>query len=238
MFFYFHLNEIYFRAENSIIARLIKAGVRNPSEYISFHSLRTHSVLDSCPITELIYVHSKLLIADDKTVIIGSANINDRSMIGKRDSEVAVIIQDEAFEDGKMNGETFPCGLYAGRLRKHLFKEHLGCIQTTKRQHIDFTDPIIKTFYNDVWLATSKENSRIYDEVFKVIPSDLIRNFATLKKNNEEPALCKSNPEKASEKVKALRGLLVDFPLNFLCDEILTPSNLSREGIVGMTLWT
>jgi phospholipase D1/2 len=212
--------------------------VRNPSEYISFHSLRTHSLLDSFPVTELIYVHSKLLIADDKTVIIGSANINDRSMIGKRDSEVAVIIQDEAFQDGKMNGETFPCGLYAGRLRKHLFKEHLGLLCSPKAKDIDITDPIIKSFYNDVWLSTSKANSKIYDEVFKVIPSDLIRNFLTLKKNNEEPALCKSNPDAASEKVKGIQGLLVDFPLNFLCDEILTPSNLSREGIVGMTLWT
>jgi len=44
-------------------------------------------------VTELIYVHSKLMIVDDNLVICGSANINDRSMIGKRDSEVAVIIQ-------------------------------------------------------------------------------------------------------------------------------------------------
>jgi phosphatidylserine/phosphatidylglycerophosphate/cardiolipin synthase-like enzyme len=44
-------------------------------------------------VTELIYVHSKLLIADDRLVICGSANINDRSMLGKRDSEVAVIIE-------------------------------------------------------------------------------------------------------------------------------------------------
>lgn len=44
------------------------------------------------PVTELIYVHSKLLIADDKVVICGSANINDRSLLGKRDSEVCVMI--------------------------------------------------------------------------------------------------------------------------------------------------
>lgn len=43
--------------------------------------------------TELIYVHSKLLIADDLTVICGSANINDRSLLGSRDSEIAVVIQ-------------------------------------------------------------------------------------------------------------------------------------------------
>ena len=42
--------------------------------------------------TELIYVHSKLLIVDDVLVICGSANINDRSLTGKRDSELAVIV--------------------------------------------------------------------------------------------------------------------------------------------------
>lgn len=33
------------------------------------------------------------MIVDDRIVICGSANINDRSMLGKRDSEIAVIIQ-------------------------------------------------------------------------------------------------------------------------------------------------
>jgi hypothetical protein len=35
-------------------------------------------------VTEQIYIHSKLLIVDDRLVICGSANINDRSMLGKR----------------------------------------------------------------------------------------------------------------------------------------------------------
>ena len=42
--------------------------------------------------TEIIYVHSKLMIVDDKRCIIGSANINDRSLLGTRDSELACII--------------------------------------------------------------------------------------------------------------------------------------------------
>lgn len=44
------------------------------------------------PVTEIVYVHSKLMIVDDKFVIIGSANINDRSLLGNRDSELAVKI--------------------------------------------------------------------------------------------------------------------------------------------------
>lgn len=112
--------------KSSILSRLVAAGIQDPSEYLSFHSIRTHDILNGIPVTELIYVHSKLLISDDKVVICGSANINDRSLIGKRDSEIAVIITDEEFEEGKMNGEPFPTGVYAGQLRRFLFKEHLG----------------------------------------------------------------------------------------------------------------
>ena len=37
-----------------------------------------------------IYVHSKLMIVDDEYIILGSANINERSMAGDRDSEICV----------------------------------------------------------------------------------------------------------------------------------------------------
>lgn len=39
--------------------------------YISFCGLRTHAELEGKLVTELIYVHSKLMIVDDNTVIIG-----------------------------------------------------------------------------------------------------------------------------------------------------------------------
>lgn len=131
------------RGKSSIIARLKAAGVDEPSQYISFHSLRKHDILNGAPVTELIYVHSKLLIADDKVVICGSANINDRSMIGKRDSEIAVIITDEEYEEGKMNGEVFPSGVFAGQLRRFLFKEHLGMIEPNpdRKYSFDIRDP-------------------------------------------------------------------------------------------------
>src|SRR5690349_753451 len=138
-------------------------------------------------------------------------------MLGKRDSEVAVVITDEAFTDGKMNGASFPCGLYAGRLRKYLFKEHLGILTDDKNENIE--DPIIDSFFKDIWQKTSKLNTKIFDEVFKCIPNDSVRNFVTLKKYNDESALCKSNPEEAEAKLKDVRGFLVDLPLDFLCEE-------------------
>jgi len=38
----------------------------------------------------MIYVHSKMMIVDDSYIIVGSANINERSMSGTRDTEMAV----------------------------------------------------------------------------------------------------------------------------------------------------
>ncbi|RVX11062.1 Phospholipase D alpha 1 [Vitis vinifera] len=38
----------------------------------------------------MIYVHAKMMIVDDEYIVIGSANINQRSMDGARDSEIAM----------------------------------------------------------------------------------------------------------------------------------------------------
>lgn len=72
--------------------------------------------------TELVYVHGKLMIVDDQSVIIGSANINDRSMLGSRDSELALLVQDTQFVDSKMDGQSYKAGAFACSLRKSLFR--------------------------------------------------------------------------------------------------------------------
>ena len=80
----------------SIMEKLYELmGEEKAKEYISFFSLRTHDVLNDIPKTELIYIHSKLMIVDDEYAIIGSANINDRSLLGSRDSEIAVFVSSE-----------------------------------------------------------------------------------------------------------------------------------------------
>ncbi|MCX7121289.1 MAG: phospholipase D-like domain-containing protein [Gammaproteobacteria bacterium] len=38
-----------------------------------------------------VYIHSKLMVIDDSTIINGSANLNDRSLVGDRDTEIAVM---------------------------------------------------------------------------------------------------------------------------------------------------
>ncbi|XP_053683600.1 phospholipase D2 [Sabethes cyaneus] len=227
------------RSKSAILTRLSAAGIKNPLEYISFHSLRTHSMLNGVPVTELIYVHSKLLIADDKVVICGSANINDRSLLGKRDSEVCVMITDESFEEGRMNGESYPCGVYAGKLRKYLFKEHLGLLETlTNRSPVDVTDPVIDSFWNGTWRWTSRKNTRLFDEIFRCIPSDNVQSFVMLKKFLEEKSLAQTDPEGTQKALQRIEGNLVDLPLKFLGNEVLTPPGTSREGIMPTYMWT
>lgn len=52
----------------------------------------------------------------------GSANINDRSMLGKRDSEVAVIIEDSEKVAAVMDGQEYEAGPYALQLRLECFR--------------------------------------------------------------------------------------------------------------------
>ena len=90
----------------SLIEQLEKIMGDEWKNYIGFFSLRNHGLVNNVPKTEIIYIHSKLMIIDDKTVLIGSANINDRSMLGDRDSEYAVIIN-EKLELKDKNGKKF-----------------------------------------------------------------------------------------------------------------------------------
>lgn len=83
--------------------RLILVG-HDYINYVSFCGLRTHAELGGRPISEIVYVHSKMLIVDDRKVIIGSANVNDRSMTGVRDSEVAMYVEDTELVDSTMDG--------------------------------------------------------------------------------------------------------------------------------------
>ncbi|KAF9924044.1 hypothetical protein BGZ65_008544, partial [Modicella reniformis] len=79
-------------------------------------------------VTEQLYIHSKLMIVDDRIIICGSANINDRSQLGYRDSEIAMIIEDTEMIPSRMNGQPYKVGRLAHTLRADLFKEHLGLL--------------------------------------------------------------------------------------------------------------
>eukprot|EP01054_Gregarina_sp_Poly1_P004461 Gregarina_sp_Poly_1__4460@NODE_23_length_20322_cov_242_373192_g21_i0_p3_GENE_NODE_23_length_20322_cov_242_373192_g21_i0NODE_23_length_20322_cov_242_373192_g21_i0_p3_ORF_typecomplete_len839_score93_14PLDc_2/PF13091_6/9_8PLDc_2/PF13091_6/5_5e18PLDc/PF00614_22/5_6e03PLDc/PF00614_22/1e07PLDc/PF00614_22/2_8e06PLD_C/PF12357_8/4_8e16C2/PF00168_30/4_8e09APH/PF01636_23/1_1e02APH/PF01636_23/1_2Arc/PF03869_14/1_1e02Arc/PF03869_14/13Arc/PF03869_14/4_9e03_NODE_23_length_20322_cov_242_373192_g21_i028485364 len=76
-----------------------------------------------------IYVHSKMMISDDEYIILGSANINDRSMSGCRDTEIAVGCCQPHYQvveaaDGRY---ILPQGDISA-FRLQLWHEHLGQI--------------------------------------------------------------------------------------------------------------
>ncbi len=78
-----------------MIELLKQDGITDPWHFIRFYSLRNHgqSPVSGLPTDEMIYIHSKAMIVDDRYFIIGSANVNDRSMLGSRDHEIAVLVK-------------------------------------------------------------------------------------------------------------------------------------------------
>ncbi|XP_029471136.1 phospholipase D1 isoform X1 [Rhinatrema bivittatum] len=223
------------RGENSIIGQ-VKAEIGDQwMNYISFCGLRTYAELEGKLVTELIYVHSKLLIADDNTVIIGSANINDRSMMGKRDSEMAIIVQDTETVPSLMNGEEYTAGRFAQTLRIQCFRVVLGCCNDTT---IDIQDPISDKFFKEVWVATAARNTTIFDKVFRCLPSDEVHNLLQLREFITKPGLATEDPAKAAEELQRIRGFLVQLPYYFLAEENLLPSVGTKESMVPMETWT
>ncbi len=76
---------------------------------------------------------------DDRVAIIGSANINDRSMLGDRDTEVCVFliffilclkvalrIEDTKHSEVKFAGAPWIVGNIVHNLRVKLMRQHLG----------------------------------------------------------------------------------------------------------------
>uniref|UniRef100_A0A8D0VKE4 Phospholipase n=1 Tax=Sus scrofa TaxID=9823 RepID=A0A8D0VKE4_PIG len=223
------------RGENSIIGQL-KAELGNQwINYISFCGLRTHAELEGNLVTELIYVHSKLLIADDNTVIIGSANINDRSMLGKRDSEMAVIVQDTETVPSVMDGKQYQAGQFAQGLRLKCFRVVLGYLSGPSE---DLQDPVSDKFFKEVWVSTAARNATIYDKVFWCLPNDEVHNLIQLRDFISKPILAKEDPIRAEEELKKIRGFLVQFPFYFLSEENLLPSVGSKEAMVPTEVWT
>lgn len=115
------------RGVNSIFEQLRKrAPGINVNDYIGFFCLRNWGVINKKVVTEQIYVHDKLLIVDDRIVIVGSANINDRSMLGPRDSEVAIRIEDTLHIDSIMANSPHTVGYLPHSLRLKLMRQHVG----------------------------------------------------------------------------------------------------------------
>lgn len=150
------------------------------SRYLTLLNLRTWGELEGNVVTEQIYVHSKLLIADDRVAILGSANINDRSLLGPRDSELAVIVRDSTPITVALDGE---CPQQVGKavheLRVELWKKHFG-LGLTKASKIHpatslescLTQPAAESSRRAIQ-ERATDNSKLYEEAFDFIPRNV-----------------------------------------------------------------
>lgn len=237
------------RGKDSILYKLNALLGSKTDDYISFYGLRTHGKLcdSGSVVTSQVYVHSKLMIIDDRAALIGSSNINDRSLLGSRDSEIGVLVEDEDWVESSMNGEPWRAGKFAYSLRISLWLEHLG-LNPSEINLI--RDPVVDTTYRDLWSATAKQNTKIYHDVFSCIPNDSIHSRSALRKSvshwKEKLGLTTIDlgvaPERLEiteneetkvidtmEKLKSTKGFLVSFPLEFMCQEDLRPVFLESE---------
>ncbi|WP_305764239.1 hypothetical protein [Citrobacter sp. wls714] len=110
------------------------------------------------------------MIVDDRYVLVGSANINERSLQGDHDSELAVLISDTASGtiDIDGNGNQVPCRNFARNLRINAWKKLLGASATE--------DILNSPAAEKTWQAIREQaqvNTKSYEEVFNFIPRNI-----------------------------------------------------------------
>ncbi|TFY72827.1 hypothetical protein EVG20_g164 [Dentipellis fragilis] len=151
-------NRTICRGPNSIFARLRKEGI-DPDEYFSVFSLRNWGKLRGDVLTtELVYIHGKVCIVDDRLAIIGSANINERSQRGDRDSELAAVIRDTDMIDGTMAGKPFKVGRFAHTLRVRLMREHIGIdVDALDEEDLLKQEPVKEAHQQEEWDPDSEQ---------------------------------------------------------------------------------
>ena len=209
----------------SIIEQLEKLMGDKWKNYIGFYSLRGHGLVNGEPRTELIYIHSKLMIVDDKTVILGSANINDRSMLGTRDSEYAVMINESPKLNSKMDGKDYKAANFAYTFRVNLFAEHLGVDPNNSILFDPLSDEFLKLVQN-----TAQNNTMIYRRLWGCYPDDQYVSFKDLKQY--KPLSKEELVEQYSKEKDKIVGHAVEFPLHFLENENLGIAFFSVENLV------
>jgi phospholipase D1/2 len=148
---------------------------------------------------EELYIHAKLCIVDDKYVICGSSNINDRSQLGFHDSELSIVLQDRDEIDTEMDGKPYKAARLAHELRSNLWREHLGLLPPQSLDASDdpnaqppsehsrndalpgpeadfVSDPLSPKLW-DEWCERATTNTQVFRSLFHADPDDAIKTF-------------------------------------------------------------
>lgn len=166
------------------------------------------------------------MIVDDNRMIIGSANINDRSLHGSRDSELDIYI--EGHENGfvKFQGKQIPVNHEIHSFRKQLVSQYFALDEP----HTIW--PVSEGFWSRAW-NTMKMNSQIYDIVFKVLPSNCYLNWSAVEKRD------KTLNKRAFQDLKDLiKGQAVQYPYQFLINEDLEDAKNQSLSLLVVPLKT
>jgi phospholipase D1/2 len=223
----------------SIIEKLREKMGEDWQKYIGFYSLRNHDLINGVPTTEIIYIHSKLMIVDDKSVIIGSANINDRSMLGTRDSEFCVLIQERPSRKIQylMDGKRSQAAKFAHSFRTHLLAEHMGL---DDKDEILF-DPLSDELWEKL-ISTARINTGTYRKLWFCYPDDEMKTFKDVLKMKNPKEFgdkeMKDFRELYQNEKGNIKGHVVEFPLHFLEEEVLGIPFFSKENIVPEKSYT
>ncbi|QDS70930.1 hypothetical protein FKW77_006746 [Venturia effusa] len=147
---------------------------------------------------EELYIHGKLLIVDDRTVICGSSNINDRSQLGFHDSELSIVMQDTKMLESKMDGQPYKAGHHAATMRRTLWREHLGLLPPQEldasgdpnaqppgdgvndvmegKEYEFVADPLSDEVWK-YWMQCADTNTEVFRDLFHADPDNSILNF-------------------------------------------------------------
>lgn len=198
------------RGESSIFGRLRAAGIE-PEDYIQFFSLRQWGKIgpNQDHATEQLYIHAKTIIVDDRIALIGSANINERSMLGSRDSEIAAIVRDTDMIWSKMAGQDYQVGRFAHTLRMRLMREHVGLP----------VDEILEEERN----ATVNQDEAFESEMDRIYSSDSERSVNSDRATNG--FLSPGSPERPT----ISRGHSVNYDVDLQLDDAARRSSTSSK---------
>ena len=152
---------------------------------------------------------------------MGSANLNDRSMLGSRDSELAVFIEGPPDTPINSGFDVMMVNNKIHDFRRRLFYEHFG---------EDIIYPADPQYWNKMW-DIAKTNSSIYNNVFKVYPSDLYPTFQSLADRNKD-----IDTEKFLKDIKKIRGFAVLYPFEFLKDGGLLENKNSELSLLAVPI--
>ncbi|MFM0157468.1 phospholipase D-like domain-containing protein [Paraburkholderia sediminicola] len=157
-------------------------------EYVTLLNLRNWAKVGDRYITEQIYIHTKMMIVDDLFALVGSANINDRSMLGSRDSEIAMLVSDTATHrhDIEGTGSVKVTRDFARKLRRDVWSKIFGItggVRPASSLQIAIDQPGNPASWKAIQTVANK-NRDLYEAAFDFIP----RNRTVTGPASSEPA--------------------------------------------------